>query len=71
VAGGPAWTIRNESGTNCQVTLKGMLVDPATVFGTVVMDGFGLTTNVNVLAEGNRTQQWQFVNGLLKAVVPQ
>jgi hypothetical protein len=70
-AGGQAWAILNEADTNCRITLKGMLVNAAEVSGPVSGEGFGLTTNINVIVGGNQTNQLQFINGLLNAVVPQ
>ena len=70
-AGGQAWAILNEADANCRITLKGMLVNASEVSGPVNGEGFGLTTNINVIVGGNQTNQLQFINGLLNAVVPQ
>ena len=70
-AGGQAWAILNEADTNCRITLKGMLVNAAEVSGPVSGEGFGLTTNLSVIVGGGQTNQLQFINGLLNAVVPQ
>jgi hypothetical protein len=76
---GRAYAIANQSGGNSRITLKGMLVNAADVVGPVSSEGSlpianltgGLTTNLNVLVPGNKTNQLQFINGVLNAIVPQ
>ena len=65
---GTAYAIHNQSGGNCVITVKGMLVDPAWVSGPVNFEGFGLTTNVPVLGPGSVTNTLCFTNGVLMDV---
>jgi hypothetical protein len=75
-AGGLAYAILNESGTNCRVTLKGMLVKAADVSGPASYEGNcaatnlvgGVTTNLSVTAPGLVTRILCFTNGVLMRV---
>jgi hypothetical protein len=63
--GGKSYAILNQSSGNCLVTVKGMLVSPAGVYGQVSFEGFGLTTNITVLRPGMVTNVLCFTNGVL------
>jgi hypothetical protein len=67
------YTILNDAGSNCLITLKGMLVNAADVFGEVAYEGNltatnllgGLTTNIAILGPGPVTNTLCFTNGIL------
>lgn len=65
---GRSWAIKNESSGNCTVTVKGMLLDAADVYGPVTYTGFGLTTNIPVVGPGLATSTLCFTNGILMDV---
>jgi hypothetical protein len=68
VPGAKSYAILNQSSGNCRVTVKGMLVSPASVYGPVDFEGFGLTTNLTVLRPGMVTNVLCFTNGVLMDV---
>jgi hypothetical protein len=65
---GPTYAIANQSAGNCTVTVKGMLLDAADVFGPVNYTGLGLTTNLTVLSPDLATNILCFTNGILMDV---
>jgi len=67
-AGGQSYAIVNESSGHCTVTVKGMLLDPGDVYGSVNFTGFGPTTNLPVLGPGSVTNVLCFTNGILMKV---
>jgi hypothetical protein len=67
-SGGKSYAIANESSGNCVITIKGMLVSPPSVYGSVNFEGFGLTTNVPFMRPGLGSGLLCFTNGILMDV---